>query len=127
MRTMCIAALAIHAVEEHKKRFAKKKAEADAILESWKASKEKDQALITEITNEAAPRDYMRLAQLEEERKQKKEGEAELARLAKEVNKARRKSAREWEKMNKSFRKDMRERNHLYVSSANRSRVGCCC
>lgn len=101
----------------------KKKAEANAILESWKASKEKDQALITKILTEAAPRDEMRLAQLETENKQKKEEEAELARLAKEINKARRKSAREWEKMHKSFRKDMRERNRLHVSSANQSRA----
>ena len=102
-------------------RLAKKKDEADAILESWKAGTEKDRALVAQIKTEAAPRDEIRLAQLAEQSKQKNEEEAELARLGKEMKKARRKSAREMEKLNKIYRKDMRERNRIHVSSANRS------
>ena len=104
---------------------AKKQAEANSILESWKAGKERDQALITKIKTEAASRDQLRLDQLEQEKSQKKEEAAKLARLRKEMKKAARKSAREMAKMEKIYRKDMSERNGVHVCSCrSRSRRG---
>ena len=125
MMRMCCEYLDNYEADQKKQRLterlAKNKAEADAILESWKAGKEKDQALVAKIKTEAAPRDEIRLAQLAEQDKQKREEEAELVHLGKEMKKAQRKSAREMEKLNKIFRKDMRERNRVHVSSTNRS------
>ena len=93
-----------------------KQADAVMILDEWKAAREKEQELIARINREAGPRDEIRLARLEEEKRQKEEAEAELAYRRKEMRKALRKDRREMEKMEKIFRKDMRERNGVHVS-----------
>ncbi|CAF9934438.1 MAG: hypothetical protein HETSPECPRED_009220 [Heterodermia speciosa] len=95
-----------------------KQADAVMILDEWKAAREKEQELIARIKREAGPRDEIRLARLEEEKRQKEEAEAELAYRRKEMRKALRKDRREMEKMEKIFRKDMRERNGVHKNSS---------
>ncbi|KAG6999578.1 actin cytoskeleton-regulatory complex protein end3 [Physcia stellaris] len=106
-------------VAEQQKRMAENQAKQPKILEEWRACRERDEIRIAEIAREAAPRDILRLAQLEEEKKRKKAARQELIRKIKEAKK-------EEAKEERLFRKDMRERNYIHnppVPRLTRARV----